>query len=258
MPYTNLTEEIRKRVEKLHYVESFYIHGSRGVGRNSPTSDIDYTFLIKDKKYDSALKKALKDLLAWEKLPGWYPDQTWEVCCTKKKAKKFNDVGYHTMPTKEAYKLASNLFKSKENLLKYQDWAQFFVVEGKAVHDPQNHLIKLKKLVSKYPTSLANSVIKDMIFNLKTKLMWVSDRWTPRNKYAFINDIRDIVWYIALAHYAKNRAFLMNSMKRWHQDMPNFKPNIKKDLDNLIAIDDKFETENKSIFLKRIIKKLEK
>ena len=53
------------------------------------------------------------------------------------------------------------------------------------------------------------------------------------------------------------KTFLMNSMKRWHQDMEHFKPNIKKDLDQLLSIGPKFGKENKSVYLKRIIKKLE-
>ncbi len=259
MLYTKLTEEIKKRVEKLAFVDAFYIHGSRGVNRHSPTSDIDYMFLLKNQKTDEPkLRKALKDLIVFKKTRGWYPEQVWEVCEWKENSKHFHDIGWHTITTKEMLSTISKLFSTKKYFLEHQDFAQFLVVEAKAVYDPNGYVKKLKSMVAKYPNSLSKDIVKEMVENLKVKLTWVSNNWTPRNKYSFVNDIRDIVWFIALAHYAKNKAFLMNSMKRWHQDMKSFKPNIKNDLDKLISIDANFSKDNKSIHLKKIIKKLEK
>ena len=71
MPYTKLTLEIEKRVKKLSYVDAFYIHGSRGINRHSPTSDIDYMFLLKNQKEDELkLRKALSDLVEFKKVLG--------------------------------------------------------------------------------------------------------------------------------------------------------------------------------------------
>ena len=258
MPYTKLTLEIEKRVKKLSYVDAFYIHGSRGINRHSPTSDIDYMFLLKNQKEDELkLRKALSDLVEFKKVRGWYPEQIWEVCCLKEKKQSFHDIGWHTTTTNYLLDKFSKLFSSKEYFLQNQDNAQFMIVEARAVYDPKNYIKKLKKMVSKYPTKLSKEIVADMVENLKVKLMWNGVVWIPRNKYSFINDIRDIVWFIAVAHYAKNKAFLMNSMKRWHHDMDDFKPNIKADLDNLLSIDQNFGKENKSIYLKRIIKKFE-
>lgn len=257
MPYTDLTQKIKRRVEKLPYVEAFYIHGSRAVGRNSPTSDIDYMFLLKNHKTDDdKLINALRDLIEFKPMPGWYPEQTWIVASRNDKKLKFNDIGFHTATTKEILNRFSKLFKSKDYLLKNQDNAQFLIAEAKAVYDPRGYVKKLKKLISKYPKKLSDEIVQDMVQKLKVKLMWV-DPWIPRNKYSFINDVRDIVWFIAVAHYAKNRAFLMNSMKRWHQDMKSFKPSLKGDLDKLLSIDSGFSKVNKAKYLKRIIKKFE-
>lgn len=258
MPYTKLTQEIKKRVEKLPFVDAFYIHGSRGVNRHSSTSDIDYMFLLKNKKRDEPkLRRALKGLIVFRKVNGWFPEQIWEVCKWKENPKSFHDVGLHTITTREMLSIASKLFLNKSYFLKHQDFAQFFVIEAKEVYDPLGYVKKLKSLVSKYPDKLSKEILKEMVKNLKIKLNWVGDKWISRNKYSFVNDIRDIIWFIAVAHYAKNKAFLMNSMKRWHQDMKSFRPNIKKDIDKLISIDSKFSNQNKTIYLKRIIKKLE-
>jgi hypothetical protein len=79
-----------------------------------------------------------------------------------------------------------------------------------------------------------------------------------RNPFHFIENMKEVIFFIAQAHYAKNRKFLMNSMKRWHQDMKHFRPNLEKDLYNLTRVDAKLSKTDKSIFLRNIIHKLKK
>ncbi len=258
MPYKQITEQIKKIVKKLSYVDSFYIHGSRGVGKHSSTSDIDYMFLLKKKRYVKKLKKDLRDLLEFKRISSFCPGLMWETCTLREKSLQFNDIGFHAEETKQMLKIFSKLFKSKKYFLKYQDHAQFLIKEAKVVYDPKGYVKKLKKLVSKYPTKLSKQIVKDQIQDLRTRLFWHGDPWFLKNKYTFIGDIKIDLFLIAQAHYAKNKTFLMNSMKRWHQNMKKFKPNIKKELDDLLRIDKNFSKEDKSIPFNKIIKKLEK
>ncbi|MBW3015874.1 nucleotidyltransferase domain-containing protein [Candidatus Woesearchaeota archaeon] len=251
MSYTKLTQELKRRLSKLPYVDAFYIHGSRGAGRHTPISDMDYTVLIKDKRYNNRLYKELEDILELENVPGFFGDALWPV-----HSWEGLDVGWHVIETGYLKKLVRDIFKSKENLLKFQDQAQFLIIEAKPVYDPKGLLKLFKSRLRKYPKRLADAVVEDRIKKLETKIMWIGEHGHYRNPFHFIENMHEIILFIAQAHYAKNRAFLMNSMKRWHQDMKLFKPNIKRDLDELVKIDKNIARYDKGKVLRRIIEKL--
>ncbi|MBW3013486.1 nucleotidyltransferase domain-containing protein [Candidatus Woesearchaeota archaeon] len=255
MPYDKLTKEIKKRVQKLPYVDAFYIHGSRAVGRHTKTSDIDYTVLVKDIKHKKDLEKELKDLLEIEYYPGFYGDDYWEICVWKEKKL---DIGWHVIETKLLTRLVTDIFKSKRNLLKLQDHAQFLIIESLPVHDPKKILAKFKAELKKYPKELADSIVKDCVKKLRIKEWWLGDPCNYRNPFNFILDMKEILQLIATAHYARNRKFMMNSLKRWHQDLKTFKPDIEEDLYNLTRIDNRLPKTDKSVFLRDIVFKLKK
>ena len=71
-PYYELTLELKRRLEKLPYVDAFWIHGSRAVGRGTADSDIDYTVLVTDaKSQEPKLMSLLSDLIEWDEIPGF-------------------------------------------------------------------------------------------------------------------------------------------------------------------------------------------
>jgi len=255
MPYDKLTKEIKKRVSKLLYVDAFYIHGSRAVKRHTKTSDIDYTILSKDMKYKKQLEIELNDILDIEYYPGFYGSDYWQICVWKEKKL---DIGWHVLETKLLKKLTAEIFKNKTNLLKLQDNAQFLVMESLPVYDPKKLLAKFKAKLKRYPKPLADAIVKDRIKKLETKLWWMGDPCYYRNPFHFIENMKEVIFFIAQAHYAKNRKFLMNSMKRWNLDLKKFKPDIEKDLYNLTRIDAKLSKTDKSVFLRNIVHKLKK
>ncbi len=272
-PYHELTMEIKKRIEKLSYVDAFWIHGSRAVGRGTADSDIDYTIMVKDaKSYEGKLKELFDDLLEWDEVPGFFPEQMWPVATWKQQQKTFRDVSLRVCTTEDLLQMFDKLFSSERvkyrgerwlepyqdtHFLRLQGAAQFLIVESYPVYDPHSHLEKLKKKVSEFPDELAWQIVRDFVEKLKIKLMWLTDDWTPKNKYTFVSDIREILYYIAIAHYARNKRFMQNGLKRYGRDMENMDPKIKEDVDRLFAIDEKFGEENKALYLQRIIEKLE-
>ncbi|MBD3259109.1 hypothetical protein GF371_00595 [Candidatus Woesearchaeota archaeon] len=255
MPYDKLTKELKKRLSKLKYVDAFYMHGSRAVKRHTKTSDIDYTVLVKDIKHKKELEEKLNDLLEIEYYPGFYGDDYWEICVWKEKKL---DIGWHVIETRLITRLVNDIFRSKKNLLKLQDHAQFLIIESKPVYDPRKILAKLKAELKKYPRKLADSIVKDHVKKLEVKEWWLGDPCKYRNPFSFVLDMKEILKFIAVAHYAKNRKFMMNSLKRWHHDLKTFKPDIEEDLYKLTRIDAKLPKTDKSIFLRNIIFKLKK
>lgn len=272
-PYYELTMEIKNRIEKLSYVDAFWIHGSRAVGRGTADSDIDYTILVKDaKEQEPRLKELFDDLLEWDEVPGFYPEQMWPVASWKKTKESFSEVSLRVATTSkftrmfdELYSLERVKHRGERWLEPYQDTkflrlqgaAQFLIMESVPVYDPDGHLEKLKEKISEYPDDISRQVVREFIEKLKVKLMWLTDDWIPRNKYTFVSDIRDILYYIAIAHYALNKRFMQNGLKRYDNDLAELKPDIRAEMGRLLAIDDRFAEENKSPYLRRIIEKIE-
>ena len=99
--------------------------------------------------------------------------------------------------------------------------------------------------------------MKDFVSRLRIKLRWHTDRWLPRGKANFVLAIQEILYYVAAAHYAKNRRFMRTlGLTRYHDDLATLKPDLRADLDRFLAIDDRFGRDNKSVSLRRIADKL--
>jgi len=272
-PYYELTLELKRRLEKLPYVDAFWIHGSRAVGRGTADSDIDYTVLVTDaKSQEPKLMSLLSDLIEWDEVPGFYPEQMWPVARWKQGTGDFREISLRVCTTTSLMEMFSCLFSSEcvpsgserwlepyqdTCFLRHQGAAQFLIVESFPVYDPHGYLQDLRKTVMAYPEEMSHQLVREFVGKLKVKLMWLTEHWVPKNKYTFVSDIRDILYYIAIAHYARNRRFMQNGLKRYHVDISELKPDIKADLDRLLAVDGKFFEENKSVFLRRIIEKLE-
>ena len=253
-------------------MDAFWIHGSRAVGRNTSNSDIDYTFLVKNISDIKKLKKSLEDLTEWKEMPGFYPEQKWFTVSWKNRKGGFHDIGLHIITTGEFLKNFKNAFSMKKangderwlepymdnRFLRLQGEIQFLVVESFSIYDPHDYLKNTKKRLLKYPKKFSEKIVNDFTNKLKIRLMWQGEPWIPRNKFNFICDIKEILYYIAIAHYAKNRKFMQSGLKRYHHDLNEMKPDIRMELDRLLAIDNKFGKEDKGIYLKRIIKKLER
>lgn len=265
-----LTEQLLELSKKLDYIKAFWIHGSRSVGRHVHTSDIDYLFALDDQKSKKALEKELERFVEWKDTPGFFPEQTWRGCRWNNKGSS-EKIGIHIYTKDEVTKMFSDLFNDEPmdisgltwlerwqntKFLGSQGQAQFMVREAVAVYDPHDMLSKLKSEVANYSEEFSQQIVDRMTRYLEIKLQWFGNPWIPRSKYNFMVDMKEVLYFIAAAHYAKNKAFMQQGLKRYHLDLPIFTPNIQKDLDRLLAIDEKFETEDKAQYLKNIINAL--
>ena len=272
-PYLPLTEELLRRAQELEYVKGFWIHGSRSVGRNTEDSDIDYAFIVEKKEDEERLAKSLSDILEWKERRGFYPEQIWTGPHWKEHAGEdnFRGIGMHFYGKQEFLDTFGNVFDDtpveveaaagmdrwqNTKFLQVQGSVQFIVVESIPLYDPEGLLGTAREKALSYPDEFSQKIVDCMIKNLEIKLSWFGEPWIQRNKYNFISDIREVLYYIAIAHYAKNKTFIQNGLKRYHYDIKTFKPNIKQEVDELLKIDENFETENKSVYLKAILEKL--
>lgn len=272
-PYLSLTEELLRRAQSLDFVRGFWIHGSRSVGRNTEDSDIDYAFIVENKEDEERLAKSLSDILEWKERPGFYPEQIWAGPHWKEHSgeDRFRGIGMHFYGKQEFFDKFDNIFDDapvevdgtsgldrwqNTKFLQNQGGVQFIVVESIPLYDPENILAIVKEKALQYPNEFSRMMVDRMVRNLEIKLDWFSEPWIQRNKYNFVSDIREVLYYIATAHYAKNKAFMQNGLKRYHYDLESFTPDIKQGVDKLLAIDENFESEDKAIYLKTIIEKL--
>jgi predicted nucleotidyltransferase len=261
-----LTEQFLELSKSLEYVKAFWIHGSRSVGRHVRSSDIDYLFVV-NKQNKKELKKELERFVEWKDMPGFFPEQTWRGCRWNNNG-VLEKIGVHIYTEDEIKEKFTNFFNNDPMDISSMTWlerwqntkflgsqgeAQFMVCESVAVYDPHGILAKLKSEVDKYSDEFSRQIVDMMTRYLETKLQWFGDPWIPRSKYSFMVDMKEVLYFIAAAHYAKNKAFMQQGLKRYHLDLETFKPDIQKDLDRLLAIDEKFDTEDKAQYLKSII-----
>lgn len=271
--YLPLTEQLLQRAEDLDYIKSFWIHGSRAAGTNTEKSDVDYAFVVENKADEEGLAKNLEDIFQWRERVGFYPEQMWLGPHWKEHLDEegFRGVGMHFYSRQEIKDKFWNLFDNTSvepqasagldrwqntKFLVNQGGAQFIIVESIPLYDPEDILKKAREKVLNYPDEFAQKLVDQMVWNLEIKLGWFGEPWIPRGRYNFISDIREVLYYVAIAHYAKNKALMQNGLKRYYYDIENLKPNIKGEVDNLLRIDENFESEDKSEYLKSIIKKL--
>jgi predicted nucleotidyltransferase len=265
-----LTEQLLKLSKELDYVKAFWIHGSRSVGRHIHTSDIDYLFVLDNHQNKKGFEKELSNFVEWKDTSGFFPEQTWRSCRWHNNGAS-EKIGMHIYTENEVREKFTDFFNNNTMDVSGMTWlerwqntkflgsqgqAQFMVRESVPVYDPHGILPKLKNEIDKYSDEFSRQTVDIMTRYLEIKLQWFGDPWIPRSKYSFIVDMKEVLYFIAAAHYAKNKAFMQQGLKRYHLDLEDFKPDIRKDLDRLLAVDEKFETEDKAQYLKNIISTL--
>lgn len=272
-PFRALTAELKDLSESLPYVDAFWIQGSRASGHHRRDSDMDYMFLVRRRIDMDHLARRIRRFLDFEEIPAWFPEDTWIVGYWKQARFGLPSfVSPHIEVTRSAFQRARNLFNMRPIRVRYVRWrapieTTYFLhhqgfgyellEETVPVYDPRATLERLQALVSAYPDSLARQLVQDFVSRLRIKLRWHTDRWTPRGKPNFLLAIQDILYYIAAAHYAKNRRLMRPlGLTRYHFDLATLKPDLRRDLDRFLAIDDRFGRDNKGAHLRRIADRL--
>ncbi len=272
-PFWELTAAWRELSEELPYVSAFWIHGSRAAGAETKTSDIDYAFLVERRDNEHPLYRQLKKSLDVDTIHSWYAEGTWEVARWRKRRLGFsNFVSPHIYARRSVLSMARNLFSMRPvrrpnapwiapiqttYFLRHQGTAQSLINESVPVYDPDGYLPRLRESLSRYPDSLSKRLVGEFVQRLRIKLKWYTNQWIPTNKASFVLAIQDILYFIAAAHYAKNKRLMRTlGLTRYHRDLPTLKPDLRRDLNLFLAIDDEFGHQNKSAPLKRIVERL--
>lgn len=267
-----LTERLLELSKKLPYVKAFWIHGSRSVGRHTYKSDIDYLFVLATDGDKKLFEDELGKIMTWKDTLGFFPEQTWRGLRWDNNGVS-EKIGMHIYTEEEVDEKLTDFFDNEPMDISGMTWlerwqntkflgsqgaAQFMVRESVPVYDPRGILAKIKQEVAAYPDEVSKQIVETMTRYLEIKLQWFGDPWIPRSKYSFMVDMKEVLYFIAAAHYAKNKAFMQQGLKRYEHDLATLKPDIRADLDKLIAIDGKFAIEDKAQYLKNIIAALKR
>ncbi len=254
--FTSLTKEITSRVERLDYVLAFWIHGSYAVGKERENSDINYAFLVKERKQYDDLKKEFGDLIRWRNVPGPFPEQQWEVGTWKEQQWTFKDIGWAVV-TLDDLKDFEGLFSEKyipykgerwvkpwheTHLLRYQGEARTLFEDSKILYDPEEIITNLVTKLKEYPEPVKRGVKNWALGKLRKRLPWHKP-WIVHDKFKFIDEIQEDLHYIAIAHYALNGRYPKNDLGHYEADLKTLEPNIEELMHKLVAYDkeDKYE-----------------
>ncbi|MFB6246082.1 MAG: nucleotidyltransferase domain-containing protein [Candidatus Pacearchaeota archaeon] len=247
-----IKEVLKGAISDKNYVESLFLNGSPVAGTDSEKSDIDFMLLVKNRQ---DIKKAINHLRSkfkFKKLESEYPYHNLELNYDGRTL----DISIFEKAVMDRF--VRNLYRSKSNFMKFQDFIQHKIVDAVPVHDPKNILDKYRNKISVYPEKIRKAVFSESLDELNEIFsMWVEDGF--RNKFQFIEFLSKIQKFIFLAIYSNNRKFCMYPYKRAHKDLLHLKPNIKESMEYLASgLNTQNNIEQKRKILKSIITKLEK
>jgi hypothetical protein len=175
---------------------------------------------------------------------------------------QYEVLGKRVDPTiiskKEIEKKVYGFYASIVNYLNYQHFIKHKIVDSISIFDKEKLLPIWKKEVEKYPKKFMDDVFKSQIISIKENLFyWKNHKF--RNEFQFGFEYWDVMKAICQALYAKNNRMFMLPYKRIHNDLKELKPNIEKEMYQLVRGENTSEMiKKKSKIVERILTKLEK
>ena len=257
MDFSNLTNDLLEASKTNDFIIGFWIRGSRAVGRETANSDIDYVFLVKEKKDYKKVEKLLDNFLIKTNMPAYLGDGTWDEW----QLKNGQDIGIRFYTFDEIKNTVNKFYKNQDYFLDNMDTIQNVIVESNMLYDPKGKILKLKEKVENKPEDFLLDIAERLIIRLENKLVqWEGDRGVAKGPFQHISDMWHIIREIVFSHYLLNYEFSMNAMKRYHTgDLERFKPNIVKEMKIMVDIDYDLSNEKEKIkTLKKIIRKYRK
>lgn len=209
-------------------VLAIFNNGSSVVGQDDKGSDVDFVIvLMKDvdkNKIRELFRKKYK-ILKNEEDPEIEVEEQYEV------------LGKRVDPTiiskDEIEKKVNEFYTNKENYLNYQHFIKHKIIDSVAIYDKERLLPKWKKEVQRFPTKIMKEVIGSQIASVKENLFyWKHHKF--RNEFQFGFEQWDLIKGICQAIYAKNNCLFMLPYKRIRKDLKELKPNIEKEMYELI------------------------
>jgi|TARA_Y100000310_G_scaffold331787_1_gene406023 predicted nucleotidyltransferase len=253
MKYKEVCDKIKGVLEKEQKILAIFNNGSSVVGMDTLSSDLDFVIILKNgkdkKKIIQILRKTFR-VFKNEENPEINVEEQFDVL---NRRADFTFISKKRMEEK-----VNNFYKSKENFLELQHFMKHKIVDSVSVYDPNKLLVKWKKKVEKYSKRIMKEVFNSQIYSIKEELFYWKNHCF-RNEFQFGFEQWDIIKPICQAIYAKNNRMFMLPYKRIHNDLKELKPNIEKEMYELIRGKNTSRMINKKIKLvHKIIAKLEK
>ena len=244
--------EIYKSFSNQPEVLAIFNNGSSIVGQDDEGSDMDFVVILKkssdEKKIRGLFRKKYKILKNAED-PDIEVEEQYEV------------LGKRVDPTiiskKEIENKVYGFYSSIDNYLNFQHFIKHKLVDSISIFDKENSLPIWKKEVEKYPKKFMKEVVDSQIISIKENLFyWRHHKF--RNEFQFGFEFWDIMKAICQALYAKNNLMFMLPYKRIHNDLKELKPNIEKEMYQLVRGENTPEMiKKKSKIVEKILSKLE-
>lgn len=228
MGYEDCFNKIKEVLSNEKEVLAIFNNGSSVVGMNSPDSDLDFVIILKRDKDDNKIIKILRKNFRTfknEENPEIDVEEQFDIFGTR--------VDFTFISKKRVEEKVNDLYKSKDNYLDLQHFIKHKVVDAIPIYDPDNFLIMWKKEVERYPKNIMKEIFNSQIYSIKEELFYWKNHGF-RNEFQFAFEQWDLIKAICQALYAKNNMMFMLPYKRIHNDLDNLKPNIKKEMYQLI------------------------
>ena len=245
--------EIHKSFSIQPEVLAIFNNGSSIVGQDDEGSDMDFVIVLKKSEDENKIRELFRKkykILKNEEHPEIEVEEQYEV------------LGKRVDPTiiskKEIEKKVYGFYASIVNYLNYQHFIKHKIVDSISIFDKEKLLPIWKKEVEKYPKKFMDDVFKSQIISIKENLFyWKNHKF--RNEFQFGFEYWDVMKAIFQALYAKNNRMFMLPYKRIHNDLKELKPNIEKEMYQLVRGENTSEMiKKKSKIVERILTKLEK
>ena len=220
--------EIYKSFSILPEVLAIFNNGSSIVGQDDEGSDMDFVIVLKkssdEKKIRELFRKKYK-ILKNEEDPNIAVEEQYEVLSKR--------VDPTIISKKEIENKVSGFYTSIDNYLNYQHFIKHKIVDSISIFDKEKLLSIWKEEVEKYPRKFMKEVVNSQIISIKENLFyWRHHKF--RNEFQFGFEYWDVMKAICQALYAKNNRMFMLPYKRIHNDLKELKPNIEKEMYQLV------------------------
>jgi predicted nucleotidyltransferase len=228
MKHKEVCDKIREVLSKEKEILAIFNNGSSIVGMDAPDSDLDFVVILKDSKDEKKVVRLLRksfDVFKNEEDPEIDVEEQYDVLGRR--------ADFTLISKMIILKKINDFYKSKENYLELQHFMKHKIVDSVAIYDPSGLLSQWKKKVQKYPKKFMKEVFNSQIDSIKEELFYWKNHGF-RNEFQFSFEQWDTIKYICQALYAKNNRMFMLPYKRIHNDLKELKPNIEKDIYELV------------------------
>lgn len=253
MKYKEVCDKIKGVLSKESEVLAVFNNGSSIVEMDTPGSDLDFVVIMKkdndEKRIIQILRKNFRTFKN-EENPEIEVEEQFDVLGRR--------ADFTFISKKRMEEKVNSFYVSSTNFLELQHFIKHKIVDSIAVYDPDKLLIKWEKIVESYPKKIMNEVFKSQIYSIKENLFYWKNHGF-RNEFQFGFEYWDVIKAICQALYAKNNRMFMLPYKRIHKDLKELKPNIEKEMYQLVrGINTQKMINRKIEIVKEILNKLER